>query len=410
VALLEATARPVGAGDAPADFGRDFDVLVQKIESFGGRVEDAGPSRIVAAFGVDPVEDAPRRAALAAIAMRSALTRVPPSDSRRAAAVISQACYTQLRLDPLAPARAEDLLRGLLGDDDALRPLTRLLLERTGGNPFFLEESARSLVETGGLVRELGRSVSAGTSKLSRFRRPSARSWPRASIGCHQTTGSSFRRPRSSARTCRGRSCRQQWRRVVLSENMVVLHPLAAAFAWALAQLGEAIEALDRVRQGEQILARLATSGTVAQSGWAYHALGRACLALGRVDEAQRLAERAVETSPSHLGFRADALHLLGDIATHRDRLDADRGAARYHEALALAGPRGMRPLVAHCHLGLGKLYRRTGRHDQAHERLADATRLYREMDMAFWLDAAEAEAKLSTTSATTTRSRSAPA
>jgi class 3 adenylate cyclase len=64
--------------------------------------------------------------------------------------------YTQLRLDPLPPASAEALLQGLLGDDPCLVPLTRLLIERTEGNPFFLEESVRALVETGVLVGERG--------------------------------------------------------------------------------------------------------------------------------------------------------------------------------------------------------------------------------------------------------------
>jgi hypothetical protein len=49
-----------------------------------------------------------------------------------------------------------------------------------------------------------------------------------------------------------------------------------------------------------------------------------------------------------------------------------------------------MRPLVAHCHLGLGKLYRRTGK--QAHEHLSTATTMYREMDMRFYLEQAEGE------------------
>ena len=60
--------------------------------------------------------------------------------------------YTQLRLDPLPPASADELLQALLGDDPGLAPLTRLLIERTEGNPFFLEESVRTLVETGVLV------------------------------------------------------------------------------------------------------------------------------------------------------------------------------------------------------------------------------------------------------------------
>jgi hypothetical protein len=51
----------------------------------------------------------------------------------------------------------------------------------------------------------------------------------------------------------------------------------------------------------------------------------------------------------------------------------------------------GMRPLVAHCHLGLGKLYRRMGDREQASEHLTTATAMYREMDMRFWLEQAEA-------------------
>src|SRR5205823_1330332 len=60
--------------------------------------------------------------------------------------------YTQLRLDPLPPASAAEVLQALLGDDARLTPLTRLLIARTEGNPFFLEESVRTLVETGLLV------------------------------------------------------------------------------------------------------------------------------------------------------------------------------------------------------------------------------------------------------------------
>ena len=51
-----------------------------------------------------------------------------------------------------------------------------------------------------------------------------------------------------------------------------------------------------------------------------------------------------------------------------------------------------MRPLVAHCHLGLGQLYRRTGKRQEAQGHLTTATTMYREMDMRFWLEQAEAE------------------
>jgi hypothetical protein len=53
--------------------------------------------------------------------------------------------------------------------------------------------------------------------------------------------------------------------------------------------------------------------------------------------------------------------------------------------------------LVAHCHLGLSKLYRRTGQREQAQEHLATATTMYREMGMTYWLEKAEGELKVST-------------
>src|SRR5262249_24221468 len=68
----------------------------------------------------------------------------------------SKTYYTQLRLDPLSPAHAEALLHGLLGEHPTLAPLIAGLIARTEGNPFFLEESVRTLMETGVLVGEPG--------------------------------------------------------------------------------------------------------------------------------------------------------------------------------------------------------------------------------------------------------------
>jgi class 3 adenylate cyclase/DNA-binding winged helix-turn-helix (wHTH) protein/tetratricopeptide (TPR) repeat protein len=176
--------------------------------------------------------------------------------------------------------------------------------------------------------------------------------------------------------------------------NIVLALPHAvASSAWVLAQLGEVSEALTRLREGEELLERQAARGIVDQHGSDYHWLGCAGLLLGQLDEAQSLGDRAVKFSPSHRGYAARALHLLGDIATHPDRFNAERGEAYYRKALALAEPRGMRPLVAHCHLGLGRLYRRTGKREQAQEHLI-ATTMYREMDMRFWLEQAEVELK----------------
>jgi tetratricopeptide (TPR) repeat protein len=191
----------------------------------------------------------------------------------------------------------------------------------------------------------------------------------------------------------KARSVIEHWVAVLRTGNVVFLLPFAvASSAWAFAQLGETSEALNRLREGQQLLEGHAARGIVGNCGWDYHSLGRACLLLGRLDEALRLGNRTVETLPAQFGFKAHALHLLGDIATHPERFDAESGEAHYRQALALAEPRGMRPLVAHCHLGLGKLYRRTGKRQEAHEHLTTATTMYREMDMRFRLEQAEAE------------------
>jgi DNA-binding NtrC family response regulator/tetratricopeptide (TPR) repeat protein len=170
-----------------------------------------------------------------------------------------------------------------------------------------------------------------------------------------------------------------------------VLRTMVAASAWVLAQVGEASEALTRLREGELLLECQAASrwrGALMP----YQSMGRAALLLDRLDEAQRLGERAVTFSPFRQSDVAHARHLLGDIASHPDRFDAESAEAHYCKALALAEPRGMRPLIAHCHLGLGKLSRHTGQREQAHEHLTFARTLYREMDMQFWLEQAEPE------------------
>ena len=71
---------------------------------------------------------------------------------------------------------------------------------------------------------------------------------------------------------------------------------------------------------------------------------------------------------------------------------NTEGGEALYRKALALAEPRGMHPLVAHCHLGLGKLYRRMGRADEARTEHSTAVGMLRAMEMTFWLPEAEDE------------------
>ena len=91
-------------------------------------------------------------------------------------------------------------------------------------------------------------------------------------------------------------------------------------------------------------------------------------------------------------GDAAQALHLLGDIAAHPDQFDAEGAEVHYRESLALAEPRGMRPLVAHCHFGLGKMFASTGKREQAREYLTTATTMYREINIRFRLEQAEAD------------------
>src|SRR5207244_12962243 len=104
-----------------------------------------------------------------------------------------------------------------------------------------------------------------------------------------------------------------------------------------------------------------------------------ACQAL---DRARQLKAR---------GDEALALHQLGAVHAHADPPDVAQAEAYYQQALALAEDLGMRPLMAHCHHGLGRLYHQTGRAEQARVALAAAIDLYRAMDMTFWLPQAEA-------------------
>jgi len=111
----------------------------------------------------------------------------------------------------------------------------------------------------------------------------------------------------------------------------------------------------------------------------------------GRLQEAHALAEPALALARQHQerGNEAYALRLLGEIAARREPPEAEPAETFYHQALALADELGMRPLVAHCHFGLGKFYRRTGKREQALEHLTTATTMYREMGMTYWLEKA---------------------
>ncbi len=175
------------------------------------------------------------------------------------------------------------------------------------------------------------------------------------------------------------------------SANIPRLFPMTASIlgaAYALA--GRAAEALPLL---DQTLERVATGSRVLYQALVLTELSEALLLVGRVDEASALAERLLDLSRTHTGrgYQAHAYRLLGDVATRRDPPDIDQAAAHYRQALALAEELGMRPLQAHCHLGLGTLYAKTGQREQARTELSTAIALYRAMDMTFWLPQTEA-------------------
>jgi tetratricopeptide (TPR) repeat protein len=122
--------------------------------------------------------------------------------------------------------------------------------------------------------------------------------------------------------------------------------------------------------------------------------LGRAYLSAGRPDDAIRRAREALAVCRERTtrNFEACALHLLGDIAAGLEPPVLEEAEQHYRQALGVAEELGMRPLVAHCHLGLGKLYCRTDKRERAQEDLATATAMYRNMGMTYWLERAEAE------------------
>jgi predicted ATPase len=121
--------------------------------------------------------------------------------------------------------------------------------------------------------------------------------------------------------------------------------------------------------------------------------LSEVCRLAGRGEEAWQHACQALTLARQNKErhYEALALYQLGVVHAHANPSDAAQAEAHYQQALTLAEELGMRPLQAHCHHGLGRLYFQTGRGAQACTALTAAIDLYRAMDMAFWLPQAEA-------------------
>jgi tetratricopeptide (TPR) repeat protein len=167
-------------------------------------------------------------------------------------------------------------------------------------------------------------------------------------------------------------------------------------FDVAAGHLGYACALVGRLPEGVNLMEE--ALGDPAATGTTNHPLllaylGEAHLLAGRREDALEVARRALDLAhrQQERGNEAWVLRLLGEIAAEADPPDQESAEAHYRQALARADELGMRPLAAHCHLGLGKLCRRTGDVAKAREHLTTAATMYREMDMDLWLEKARA-------------------
>jgi tetratricopeptide (TPR) repeat protein len=167
---------------------------------------------------------------------------------------------------------------------------------------------------------------------------------------------------------------------------LLVLSDLGAAYARS-GRVDEALSFLEEVR------AQSASQGVLVEESRRLAYLGEARLVAGERDEAAAGAQRALEHAREHTerGNEAWALHVLGEIAAQHDHPSVTTAEAHYRAAMTLATELGMRPLVAHCHLGLGTLAGWTGDSGKPREHLTRAAEMYQEMGMDFWLAQAEA-------------------
>jgi tetratricopeptide (TPR) repeat protein len=158
----------------------------------------------------------------------------------------------------------------------------------------------------------------------------------------------------------------------------------ASALQGRLAEGGALLE--EAIREGIRMGG---LQGNAYRLAW----LSEVCHLAGRYDEAWQHACQAFDLARQlkERGNEALARHQLGVVQAHADPPHVVQAEAHYQQALALAEELGMRPLVAHCHLGLGTLYAATGQGQQARAALATVIDLYRTMGMVFWLTLAEA-------------------
>jgi tetratricopeptide (TPR) repeat protein len=173
--------------------------------------------------------------------------------------------------------------------------------------------------------------------------------------------------------------------------GLLALSPLLAVPLGVAYTLGGRVA--DALPLLTQALAEFMAMERVDFQAHCYLSLGEAHLLAGHLEEAHTLTERALAHARAHQerSNQAYALRLLGEIAAQHEPPEVTTAAAHYQQALTLADELGMRPLQAHCHLGIGRLYAKGKQREQAHTEISTAIEFYRTMEMTFWLPQAEA-------------------
>jgi tetratricopeptide (TPR) repeat protein len=172
-----------------------------------------------------------------------------------------------------------------------------------------------------------------------------------------------------------------------------LFHAVNFTLGYAYALSGRSAEAIPLVEEAvNRPVISASNEGQSLRTIW----LSEAYLLAGREADARAAAQRALGLARQHKerGHEAYTLRLLGEIASREDPLDIEKAADHYRQALALAEALGMRPLIAHCHVGLGKLYRRIGNTQQSRTHLTDGVAMMLEMEMGLWLERAQTELK----------------
>jgi tetratricopeptide (TPR) repeat protein len=177
-------------------------------------------------------------------------------------------------------------------------------------------------------------------------------------------------------------------RALVLAQvaNLALLVPFVAA------PLGAAYDTSGRAAEALPVLER-AIDDAASMKLMAHHSLRLARLSefnlrAGQLDRAAQLASEALQLAQQYQerGNQAWVLRLLGEISLRHDEPSTDETGEFYRRALVIAEELQMRPLRAHCELGLGRFYRVMGKTEKAREHIERANAMFRETGMHFWL------------------------